>query len=274
MRRRWPWIGLVGARPRRPRGDVLPPAFVQAAYQLEGGVVEEETVICEVARSYVGVDTNLSGFLDDLDTTYRALGWERPSRELVRAAVEAWADELSGRFDSISCQDPLTGLATIHHLRTRLADLYGSGMVVRPAGSRTFPWLLLVTLPVELPARKRRGCEAAIHPVERALHLAVIGHVMRGVVAGIDTLAAVGAHTAVAIVYDADMDRGVAHLIEVLQSRPDTGWSTEADVRVLALPSTIGEARRLIDRLRRFPGQDASAAAATSGACDGPPTGT
>jgi hypothetical protein len=63
--------------------------------------------------------------LDVLRTTYRAAGAE-PSFEAVRALCQSWTECTLTYLHASSCEDPGTGLATTPHLRTRLAELYGT----------------------------------------------------------------------------------------------------------------------------------------------------
>ena len=47
-----------------------------------------------------------------------------PSFPLVRAVSEGWSDAQLGYLHALSCEDPLTGLTSINHVRTRLGDAY------------------------------------------------------------------------------------------------------------------------------------------------------
>ena len=73
----------------------------------------------ELARD--GVD--LSEALDGLRSTFaQALGRE-PDFASTEALSVAWSDETLGYLHQVSCENPLTGLATLAHLRARLAEL-------------------------------------------------------------------------------------------------------------------------------------------------------
>jgi hypothetical protein len=47
-----------------------------------------------------------------------------PPLYLVCAIAEAWAEESLTQFAQGGCEDPLSGLATLPYLRTRLAEVY------------------------------------------------------------------------------------------------------------------------------------------------------
>jgi len=73
----------------------------------------------ELARD--GVD--LGEALDGLRSTFaRAMGHE-PDFASTEALSVAWSDETLGYLHQVSCENPLTGLATLAHLRARLAEL-------------------------------------------------------------------------------------------------------------------------------------------------------
>lgn len=66
-----------------------------------------------------------------------------PRPEEVEALVEGWADTTLGHLHRLTCEDPLTGLATMAHLRTRAAEQRRAGVdlarahalvVVSPSG--------------------------------------------------------------------------------------------------------------------------------------------
>ena len=46
----------------------------------------------------------------------------------VEALVEGWADTTLGHLHRLTCEDPLTGLATTAHLRTRVAEQRRAGV--------------------------------------------------------------------------------------------------------------------------------------------------
>jgi len=63
----------------------------------------------------------LSEVLDDLELAFDG---RVPAYEAIREAALAWADATSWQQLGRSCEDPLTSLTTVTHLRTRLDELY------------------------------------------------------------------------------------------------------------------------------------------------------
>src|SRR3954451_21324459 len=73
----------------------------------------------ELARD--GVD--LGEALDGLRSTFAQVRGCEPDFASTEALSEAWSDETLGYLHQVSCENPLTGLATLAHLRARLAEL-------------------------------------------------------------------------------------------------------------------------------------------------------
>jgi hypothetical protein len=73
----------------------------------------------ELARD--GVD--LGEALDGLRSTFAQVLGREPDFASTQALSVAWSDETLGYLHQVSCENPLTGLATLAHLRARLAEL-------------------------------------------------------------------------------------------------------------------------------------------------------
>ena len=98
----------------------------------------------ELARDGVDLGEALGG----LRSTYaQVLGCE-PDFASTEALSVAWSDETLGYLHQVSCENPLTGLATLAHLRARLAELQreaeSSGTTVTSGHA-----LVVVDVPVE-----------------------------------------------------------------------------------------------------------------------------
>jgi hypothetical protein len=99
----------------------------------------------ELARD--GVD--LSEALDGLRSTFAQVVGTEPDFASTEALSVAWSDETLGYLHQISCENPLTGLATLAHLRARLAELQrGAEASGVPASTR---YALVV---IDLPAHE------------------------------------------------------------------------------------------------------------------------
>src|SRR4051794_22377489 len=160
------------------RRDLVPAGFEPLFDALEDdgpllGVVEElgrsaaaegaaiDDVLANVASTY-----ELSGDLED--------GPDEPPFEVVRAVAAAWADSSLRFLHSVSCEDPLTGLASLPHLRTRMSEVYRESdrRGVVPTGTHA---LLVVQL---------HWPEAASTTFDRLLRLIDVAEMLRSVYAG------------------------------------------------------------------------------------------
>ena len=67
---------------------------------------------------------SLAESLESLRTTWRVVVDADPGFEVVSAVVNAWSDTTLGYLHQLSCEDPMTGLASQAHLRSRISELY------------------------------------------------------------------------------------------------------------------------------------------------------
>jgi hypothetical protein len=201
-------------------------------------------------RQWAQDGASLPETLADLTRLYLAAGRTEPPYGAVSVCV-AWAEESVQFLGALSCEDPLTGLATMAHLRTRLSELYrGAERGARP---------LLVThalLVVDLP-------DGHLDPWARAFRLADVGRCLRAVLSGGETIARAARSRVVAVVdRGSDLPRSVAALRRLLADWPIAPAGAHvigaevfgaewfgAEVRVEALPRSAESAARLLDEL-------------------------
>jgi hypothetical protein len=112
------------------------------------------------------------------DHVERAYFPDEPSHEATRAAAIAWAESALIHHADVSCEDPLSSLASVPYVRTRLAEIYRGAESV---GRRATDTSALVV--VELP-RIARG-----HELERSLQALDIAEALRLVFNGDETIA-------------------------------------------------------------------------------------
>ena len=74
----------------------------------------------ELARDGASVEETLTG----LRATWRGVTGGDPSYDVVTALITAWSETTLGYLNQLSCEDPLTGLSSQAHLRSRLSELY------------------------------------------------------------------------------------------------------------------------------------------------------
>jgi hypothetical protein len=84
------------------------------------------TVACAVVgRRLARQGVDLGEALEGLRSTSARVTGGEPSYAAVQALGTAWGDEVLGYLHGVSCEDPMTGLASPAHLRARLGEVYG-----------------------------------------------------------------------------------------------------------------------------------------------------
>lgn len=142
---------------------------------VRGGRSDVVGVAHEVGASAARLGVPLHEVLDHVE---RAFAPAPPSFGVVRAAATAWAELALIHHADIACEDPLTSMATVPYLRSRLAEIYrGAERAGRPAADVT---ALVV---VELPRI------AAGHELEQALRALDVAEVLRLVFTADETIA-------------------------------------------------------------------------------------
>jgi GGDEF domain-containing protein len=193
----------------------------------------------DVARDGAALGEALSG----LRATYHLVRSSPPEFEATEALSVAWSEATLEYLHALSCEDPLTGLASLAHVRSRLDELYREAELtdVPVTGSHA---LVVVELrfhePTSVPG----------HQFTRALRLVQVTEAMRAVYSGGQTLGRLGLDRAVAVVTrTVDLGTSVALLREFLGDL-DLG-SSDPRVWIEGLPSSADSAARLLDELAR-----------------------
>jgi hypothetical protein len=193
----------------------------------------------DVARDGAALGEALSG----LRTTYRLVLGASPDFDAAEALSVAWSDATLEYLHDLSCEDPLTGLSSLAHVRSRLDEVYREAELtdIGVAGSHA---LVIVELAF------RGDTTEPGHQFTRALRLVQVTEAMRGVYSGGQTIGRLGLDRAGALVpRTADLGTSVALLRDFLDDL-DLG---ESDVRVWieGLPGSPDSATRLLDDLAR-----------------------
>lgn len=169
----------------------VPPGFVAIGEAVAAGTeIEGPCVVAGRRLAEAGVC--LEEVLDGLAATYACAGRVQPDFAAVRALVSSWADSSLQYFHGLSCEDPLTGLATIAHARARLSELYRRADCTGRPVSATHA-LLVVEL-VETPSDDPRDT------IERSLMLVDVVDAVRAVYPNGEPVARAGARRALAVV--------------------------------------------------------------------------
>lgn len=176
--------------------DGVPRHFEAVAEALAGG--HDPAGACSVAGATLAADgASLGEALSALASTCAAFGTGEPTFAATQALSLAWSEETLAFVNDVSCEDPLTGLASAAHLRARLAEVYRE---TASAGTtpRTTHALLVVDL--SSPGDSPLGVVAPTRdPFVQALHLAAAAELVRDALGGGGTLARVGSDQLVAL---------------------------------------------------------------------------
>jgi hypothetical protein len=225
---------LTGAE----RRDV-PLGYDAVAEALVGG--RSPAAACaEVGRDVAADGASLGEALSGLRATYAAVGAGVPDFAAAEALSVAWSEETLGFLHDVTCEDPLTGLASAPHLRARLAEVYRGaegGQSVR----RTHALVV-----VEVPPRADGLVEAA-PAFGRALGFAAVAEVLHGGFAGDETVARLGRDRVAALVRRTDgLGESVARVRAALERLE---LPTTALVWIEGLPGQQELAVRLLAEL-------------------------
>jgi hypothetical protein len=187
------------------------------------------------ARARAGI--GIAETIDDLAALYSVLGdGQTPAAtplRLICAIAEGWAEESLGQFARGGCEDPLSGLATLAYLRTRLGEVYREAEHGGTSPADTHRLLV-----VRLPRRQ--------DPWRRMALAIGVGHDLRAAFPGGETLSMARPGPAIALVRaHGDLPLRYARLRRSIQATFGT------QIRMTPLPGVLTEALRLVDELAR-----------------------
>jgi hypothetical protein len=170
----------------------LPPGFeaVGEALVSRGSPIP---ACAEVGRALAADGVSLGEALSGLSATYRLLGAGSPPFAATEAFSVAWSEVTLEFLQEVTCEDPLTGLSSVPHLRTRLTEIYREADRRGDSGRHTHA---LVVTEVQPPV------DAPVGPLAftRALRLAGVADVLRSAFSGEETIAHAGGDRVVALV--------------------------------------------------------------------------
>jgi hypothetical protein len=174
--------------------------------------------------------------LDALRTTYHLVRGRDPGYDEVRAVSVGWSDAMLGYLLQVSCEDPLTGLASVPHVRSRIAELY-RGQLRDGVDTRDSHALVVVEL----------GRETGPDVWGAALRVTRAAESVRAVFSGEETVARLRAGRIAVLARREDLARRVALLRRLLVAPGDERGTPR--VRVEGLPGSFGGAAALLDEL-------------------------
>jgi hypothetical protein len=241
-----------------PDDPTVPRGFEPVADALlNQGDVEAAAV--ETGRDLAADGVPLDELLTDLAATYAAAGLGGPDFPVVRALCRSWTEVSLRYLHGLSCDDPLTGLASLPHLRSRLGEVYRDaergGAEVPAERALVIAETDQVTSPGDGDGVTGPGFvpEAVARRFDAALRMAEVADGLRSVFSGGETVARAGVHRAVALVRrEADLAAQVESLRVLLESRSAAGPDGVGHrVWIEALPGSHESASLLLDELAR-----------------------
>lgn len=193
-------------------------------------------------RSLALDGASLEEVLEDLRATSRAVTGRDPAYAEVRAISVAWSEATLAYLHQLSCEDPLTGMASLGHVRSRLTELYrrqcrsGHGLQDTHA-------LVVADLPHDRPGQMVDEGDT----LSRTMRMVRLGEAARTVFAGDETIARLGTNRIVVLVErDASLGRRVAIMRKMLTMTP---YPTR--VWIEGLPDSDAGVALLLDELAR-----------------------
>lgn len=189
-----------------------------------------------LGRSRAEAGIGIAETIEDLAALFAVLDGGCPPLMLVTSIAAGWAEEGLAQHWQSGCEDPLTGLATLSYLRTRLAEVYREAERLGTSPAATHR-LVIIRLSPRPDAMDR---------VARAISL---GHDLRAAFPGGDTLcgeslSAFASGPAIALVRArGDLPARYASLRRTIR------LARGAQLRMAPLPALLTEALRLVDEL-------------------------
>ncbi len=245
----------------RGRPDYLPRTMVRGLEPIADALVHSgdvEACAVEVGRELAAEGVALNQVLDDLETTYAAVAAGSPGYLVVRALCLAWTEVSLQYLHGLSCHDPLTGLASLPHLRSRIDELFRTAERDRRTGPEAYA---LVVVELGPPVRPLRICRSAGDGQHSAsslrlstvLALVEVTEAMRDVFSGGETFARICGRRACALVSrDAALGAALESLRQLLEDRSALRYHRAGPrVWIESLPATSELTSALLDELAR-----------------------
>ena len=233
-----------------PPSDAEPAFFEPGRFPIRFEAVAEAlaagrsaTDACEVVgRSLGSQGVSLEETLTDLRTTYEVVLGTEPAFTDACAVSLGWSEATLAYLHQLSCADPLTGLASMAHLRSRLTELY-RGDTRGPALRDRYALVV-----VEASAPRPTGVADEVFGVD--LRMSRIGESARSVFSGGETICRIGPRRIVVLTARTE---SLGRRTSLLRSLLEVGERAHGGLRIWAesLPLAADQASSLLDELSR-----------------------
>lgn len=205
---------------------------------LDSGHADIASVAHVVGASAANFGSPLQEVLDQLERAYARIGAE-PAYDVVKALAVSWSEAALSHHYQVSCEDPLTALSTLAHLRSRLGDLYrGAERDGLAAGDSH------AVVVVELAASESANL------LDGSLAMLEVSDTMRTVYSGDETIAQLGPRRAAALVARNRTDRSTLELLRILIRRQSSA-AAEPRLWIESLPRNAAGIGWLLAELAR-----------------------
>jgi hypothetical protein len=201
------------------------------------------TDACEVVgRQLGGQGVSLEETLADLRSTYELVLGTEPAFTDACAVALGWSEATLSYLHQLSCADPLTGLASMAHLRGRLTELY-RGDARGPALRDRYTLVV-----VEASAPRLAGLTDEVFGLD--LRMSRIGESARSVFSGGETICRVGPRRIVVL---ASRNETLGRRTGLLRSLLEMGERGRGGIRIWteSLPTAGDQVSSLLDELSR-----------------------
>jgi len=179
--------------------------------------------------------------LDALREVAHRVRDEEPTFDEIRAFCLGWSEATLGYVHQMSCEDPMTGLASLQHLRSRLMELFRAserqGVPVRDS------YALVV-------AETQMSDDAATGPLTRTMRLVSMGDTARAVFASGEPIGRLGPLRLAVLAKRDDMLGRRASLLRRMLAEVDPDGAAPR-VWIEGLPTTDLSCVGLLDELSR-----------------------
>jgi len=220
---------------------VMPAAFEAVAEALFAG--RSATDACEVVgRQLGGQGVSLEETLADLRSTYELVVGTEPAFTDACAVALGWSEATLAYLHQLSCADPLTGLASMAHLRGRLSELYRGD--ARESALRDSYTLVVV----EAASPRLSGLTDEVFGLD--LRMSRIGESARSVFSGGETICRIGPRRIVVL---ASRNQNIGRRVGLLRSLLEMGERGHGGIRIWteSLPLAGDQVSSLLDELSR-----------------------
>jgi hypothetical protein len=233
------------------RGLLLPARFEAVGERLAAGH-DASSACAVVGRETARDGADLGEALDGLRTTYARVQGGEPDFRALRALCVAWSEETLGYLHQLSCEDPLTGLASLAHVRARLSEVY-RGAEQGDRSTNTSHALVVVDVPLLAQRPFVEGGRTDMGVVagfESALWLARLADYARLVFPGEETIGLASPSRLVVVAQRGDLLAPRVGLLRGLVEDMDPRGE-RARVWIEGLPPSDDGAGLLLDEIAR-----------------------